>query len=95
MMTPELIAVHAHGLFRKDTGYSNKTTKALDANCRGHLVLYRYKTIVANRIDCRPCFLALDIARGVSSVEIGIGVSAPSIFYRHINKNCNKNCNKN
>jgi hypothetical protein len=26
------------------------------------------------------CFLALDIARGVSSVEIGIGVSAPSIF---------------
>jgi hypothetical protein len=26
------------------------------------------------------CFLALDIARGVLSVEIRIGVSAPSIF---------------
>jgi hypothetical protein len=37
------------------------------------------------------CFLALDIARGVSSIEIGIGVLAPSIFIDTINKNCNRN----
>jgi hypothetical protein len=38
MMTPELIAEHAHELFRKDTGYSNKTTKALDKEICASLI---------------------------------------------------------
>jgi hypothetical protein len=38
IMTPDLCAQHARVLFKKDTGYSNKTDKELDKEIRESLI---------------------------------------------------------